>query len=100
MLIFMPIKLVLTNVLSYNEEVFITLIDVVSIGWSALLVILTIMYQNDYTLKKTFVTIILTLFTVLVVVALAVVLYMLISQLVDFVTSIYGEVVYRFVKKV
>ena len=100
MLVFMPIKLVLTNVLSYNEEVFITLIDVVSIGWSALLVILTIMYQNDYTLKKTFVTIILTLFTVLVVVALAVVLYMLISQLVDFVTSIYGEVVYRFVKKV
>ncbi len=100
MLIFLPIKLVLTNVLTFNEEFFITLIDVVSIGWSALLVLLTIMYQNDYTLGKTFVTIILTLFTVLVVVALAVVLYMLISQLVDFVTSIYGEVVYRFVKKV
>ena len=65
-----------------------------------LLVILVLMYQNDYTLKKTFTTIILTLFTVLVVVALAVVLYMLISQLVDFVLSIYGEVVYRFVKKV
>ena len=100
MLVFMPIKLALTNVLTFNEEFFITLIDFVSIGWTALLVILTIMYQNDYTLKKTFVTIILTLFTVLVVVALAVVLYMLISQLVDFVTSIYGEVVYRFVKKV
>ena len=100
MLIFMPIKLVLTNVLTFNEEFFITLLDVVSIGWSALLVILVLMYQNDYTLKKTFATIILTLFTVLVVVCLAVVLYMLISQLVDFVTSIYGEVVYRFVKKV
>ncbi len=100
MLIFMPIKLVLTNVLTFNEEFFITLIDVVSIGWSALLVILVLMYQNDYTLGKTLVTIVLTLFTVLVVVALAVVLYMLISQLVDFVTSIYGEVVYRFVKKV
>ncbi len=100
MLVFMPIKLALTNVLTFNEEFFITLIDFVSIGWTALLVILTIMYQNDYTLKKTFTTIILTLFTVLVVVALAVVLYMLISQLVDFVTSIYGEVVYRFVKKI
>ncbi|MBR3764166.1 MAG: YIP1 family protein [Clostridia bacterium] len=100
MLIFMPIKLVLTNVLTFNEEFFITLIDVVAIGWSALLVILVLMYQNDYTLGKTLVTIILTLFTVLVVVALAVVLYMLISQLVDFITSIYGEVVYRFVKKV
>ncbi len=100
MLIFMPINLVLTNVLTYNEEFFITLIQVVSIGWTALLVVLTIMYQNDYSLKKTFSTIILTLFTVLVVVALMVVMYMLISQLVDFIVSIYGEVVYRFVKKV
>ena len=100
MLIFLPIKLVLSNVLTYNEEFFITLIDVVSIGWSAVLVLLVLMYQNDYTLGKTIVTIILTLFTVLVVVALAVVLYMLISQLVDFILSIYGEVVYRFVKKV
>ncbi len=100
MIVFMPIKLALSNVLTFNEEFFITLIDVVSIGWSALLVILVIMYQNDYTLGKTIVTILLTLFTVLVVVALAVVLYMLISQLVDFITSIYGEVVYRFVKKV
>ena len=99
-IIFMPIKLLLTNVLSFNEAFFITLIDVVSIGWSALLVILVIMYQNDYTLGKTIVTILLTLFTVLVVVALAVVLYMLISQLWDFITSVYGEVVYRFVKKV
>ncbi len=100
MIIFLPIKLVLTNVLTYNEEFFITMIDFVSIGWTALLIVLMLMYQNDYTLKQTFKTIFLTLFCVLVVVALLVVLYMLISQLVDFVVSIYGEVVYRFVKKV
>lgn len=100
MIVFLPIKLVLTNVLTYNEEFFITMIDFVSIGWTALLIVLMLMYQNDYTLKQTFKTIFLTLFCVLVVVALLVVLYMLISQLVDFVVSIYGEVVYRFVKKV
>ncbi len=100
MIVFLPIKLVLTNVLTFNEEFFITLIDFVSIGWTALLIILMLMYQNDYTLKQTFKTIFLTLFCVLVVVALLVVLYMLISQLVDFVVSIYGEVVYRFVKRV
>ena len=100
MIIFMPIKLVLTNVLTFNEQFFITLIDVVAIGWTALLIILMLMYQNDYTLKQTFKTIFLTLFCVLVVVALIVVLYMLISQLVDFIVSIYGEVVYRFVKRV
>ena len=100
MIIFLPIKLVLTNVLTFNEQFFITLIDVVAIGWTALLIILMLMYQNDYTLKQTFKTIFLTLFCVLVVVALIVVLYMLISQLVDFIVSIYGEVVYRFVKRV
>ncbi|MBQ8202316.1 MAG: YIP1 family protein [Clostridia bacterium] len=100
MIVFQPIKLVLSNVLTFNEEFFITLIDVVSLGWTALLIVLMLMYQNDYTLKKTFKTIFLTLFCVLVVVALMVVLYMLISQLVDFIASIYGEVVYRFVKKV
>lgn len=100
MIVFLPIKLLLTNVLTFNEEFFITMIDFVSIGWTALLIVLMLMYQNDYTLKQTFKTIFLTLFCVLVVVALIVVLYMLISQLVDFVVSIYGEVVYRFVKKV
>ena len=100
MLIFQPVRLVLTNVLTYNEEFFITLLDFVSYGWTAVLIVLMIMYQNDYSLGKTIKTIFLTMFTVLVVVALGVVLYMLISQLIDFISSIYGEVVYRFVKKV
>ena len=100
MIVFLPVKLLLTNVLTFNEQFFITLIDVVSIGWTALLIVLMLMYQNDYTLKQTFKTIFLTLFCVLVVVALIVVLYMLLSQLVDFIVSIYGEVVYRFVKRV
>ena len=100
MIVFQPIVLILSNVLTFNEEFFITLLNVVSLGWTALLIVLMLMYQNDYTLKKTFSTIFMTLFCVLVVVALIVVLYMLISQLVDFIVSIYGEVVYRFVKRV
>lgn len=100
MIVFLPIELILSNVLTFNEEFFITLIQVISIGWTCLLIILMLMYQNDYSLGKTIKTIFLTAFCVLVVVALIVVLYMLISQLVDFVSSVYGEVVYRFVKKV
>lgn len=100
MIVFLPVRLILTNVLTFNEEFFISLLDFVSYGWTALLIILMIMYQNDYSLAKTIKTVVITMFTVLVVVALGVVLYMLISQLVDFIASIYGEVVYRFVKKV
>lgn len=99
MLIFQPITLALTNVLTYNEQFFITLINFVSIGWTVLLIVLTLMYMNDYSFKQTLVTIVITAFTVLIMVCLMFVIYVLVSQLIDFVVSVYGEVVYRFVKK-
>ena len=99
MMIFLPIRILLTNVLTYNESFFITLIDVVSYGWTGLLILLSIMYLNDYSLKQTLVIIILTLFTVLIAAALLFVIYVLITQLVNFISGIYGEVVYRFVRR-
>ena len=99
MLIFLPVRILLTNVLTFNEGFFITLIDVVSYGWTGLLILLMIMYLNDYSFKKTLITVILTAFTVLIVVALGFVIWVLINQLVNFVSGIYGEVVYRFVRR-
>ena len=99
LLIFLPIRIILTNVLTFNEGFFITLIDVVSYGWTGLLVLLMIMYLNDYSFKRTLATVILTAFTVLIVVALGFVIWVLINQLIDFVSGIYGEVVYRFVRR-
>lgn len=100
MIVVLPIELILSNVLTFNEEFFISLLNIIGIGWTCLLLVLMLMYQNDYTLGKTIKTIFITMFCVLVVVALIAVMYMLISQLVDFITSVYGEVVYRFVRKV
>ncbi len=100
MIIALPIRLILSNVVTFNEEFFLTLLDVVAYGTTGILVILAIMYLNDYTFKKTLAIIVITLFTVLVTVALLFVVYVLIGQLIDFVSSIYGEVVYRFVRKV
>lgn len=99
MLVFLPIRIVLTNVLTYNESFFITLIDVVSYGWMGMLILLMIMYLNDYSFKRTISIVILMLFTVLITVALLFVVYVLIVQLVNFLSGIYGEVVYRFVKR-
>ena len=99
MLVFLPIRILLTNVLTYNEAFFITLIDVISYGWTGLLILLMIMYLNDYSFKRTISIVILTLFTVLVTVALLFVVYVLIMQLVSFISGIYGEVVYRFVRR-
>ena len=63
-----------------------------------MLLFLNIMYLNDYSIRKTLWTLILTAFTALVTAALLFVVYVLVSQLVDFLASVYGEVVYRFVK--
>ncbi len=100
MIIALPIRLILSNVLTFNEEFFLTLLDVVAYGFTGVLIVLALMYLNDYSFKKTLGIIVITLFTVLVAVALLFVVYVLIGQLVDFVSSIYGEVVYRFVRKV
>lgn len=100
MLFAMPIQLIMTNVLTFNEEFFITVVQVVAYGWTGILIVLMLMYLNDYSFWQTIKIIIMTLFTVLIAAALIFVVYVLISQLVDFIVSIYGEVVYRFVKKV
>ena len=99
MIVFLPIRILLTNVLTYNEAFFITLIDVISYGWTGLLILLMIMYLNDYSFRRTLSIVVLTLFTVLVTVALLFVIYVLINQLVNFISGIYGEVVYRFVRR-
>ena len=99
LLIFLPVRILLTNVLTFNESFFITLIDTVSYGWTGLLVVLMIMYLNDYTFRRTLAILILTAFTVLIVVALGFVIWVLINQLIGFVSGIYGEVVYRFVRR-
>lgn len=93
----LPVVFALSHVLSYNEAVFISLIKTLSYGWTAVLIFLVIMYLNDYTIRKTIWTILLTAFTALIAVALLFVVYVLVSQLVDFLSSVYGEVVYRFV---
>lgn len=98
MIVALPVVLFLSNVLTNNEKIFITLVNVVAYGWSGLLVLLNVMYLNDYTMKKTIWTILLSIFTALICVALIFVTYVLVSQLYDFIASVIGEVVYRFVK--
>jgi len=100
LIIALPIRLILSNVVTFNEEFFLTLLDVVAYGFTGILIVLAIMYLNDYTFKRTIAILVITLFTVLVTVALLFVVYVLICQLIDFISSIYGEVVYRFVRKV
>lgn len=92
---FKPIMYVLTRILTLNEAFIISFLNIVVITWVVILIFLSIKEINNYNVKETFKIIGLTIFTAFVFILMAIVIYILVSQVVGFVTSIYGEVVYR-----
>jgi hypothetical protein len=65
------------------------------VTWIVILLFLAIKEVNNYSLKETIKIILLTAFTALIAVLVLFIVYVLISQVIDFVQAIYGEVVYR-----
>jgi len=90
-----PFVILLSNVLTFNESFIFSFANFVIYAWVLILVIVMIKEINDFSLGETFKVIFLTLFTMLIVTLVLFVLYVLISQLVDFITSVYREAVYR-----
>ncbi len=86
----------LSNIMSEDYESFYYLLLYISIGWSALLMVSSVLVIHQYTLGKTILT------TVLIVVAMAVIIFLLllffnlISQMVGFITGLYWEISLRF----
>ncbi|GHU92084.1 hypothetical protein FACS1894202_14470 [Clostridia bacterium] len=94
-----PIVIILTNVLTQGEDFFITLLNVVAYAWTGILVFLTVKNLNDYTFGKTIKTVLLTIFVALIMALLLFIVYVLISQVLDFVSAIFGEAVFKLAEK-
>jgi hypothetical protein len=90
-----PLGIILTNVLTFNESFFITLLNVVAYTWTGLLIVLAVKNLNDYSLRKTLWTLFLTLIVVMLMVMLIFVVYVLISQVIEFIAAIIGEAVHK-----
>ncbi len=90
-----PILYVAGMVLTINESFLIDFGNVIMITWIVILMFLSIKEINNYTVKETFKVIGITIFAAVVFVALVFIMYVLAAQVVNFVKSIYGEVVYR-----
>lgn len=94
-LIFMPLIFLLSHVVTYNEAFFVQFATVFMYVWILILVFISIMEINSYNVKETIKIIGLTLFTILIAVLLAFIIYVLWSQVFEFIQAIIGEVVYR-----
>ncbi len=91
----MPFIFLLSHAVSNNEIFFVQFGNFCMWVWIAVLVFISIQEINAYTVKETIKIIGLTIFTILIVCLLAFIIYVLWSQVFDFIQSIFGEVVYR-----
>lgn len=94
-IVFTPIIFALSHVVTDNEVFFVEFAQLFMIVWIAILVFISIREINNYTIKETVKIIGLTAFTILIALLLAFIIFVLWSQVFDFVQSIFGEVVYK-----
>ena len=93
--VLMPVIFVVSHVITYNEVFFVQFGTLFMYAWILILVFISIMEINSYNVKETVKIIGLTLFTILIAVLLAFIIYVLWAQVFDFIQSIIGEVVYK-----
>ncbi|MNJ43732.1 Yip1 domain protein [compost metagenome] len=85
----------ISNVLTQEEAVFYYLLNAIALIWCAGLLVIGTMTVHQFTLGKTLVTMGLTLIMAAIVIFLMLLLYSLFQQMVDFVYSIYTELIFR-----
>ena len=90
-----PVIFLLSHVVTDNERFFVDFGRLFMISWIAVLIFIAIKEINNYTVKETIKIILLTAFTILIVCLLAFIIYVLWSQVIDFLQQIPREVVYK-----
>ncbi|MCM1183958.1 MAG: YIP1 family protein [Roseburia sp.] len=90
-----PFVVLLSNVLTYNEVFLITFANIIVWVWMVVLILITVKEINNFTVKETAKALGLTAFTVLILALLICIIYVLFSQVIDFVVTVVREVVYR-----
>ncbi|WP_110929847.1 Yip1 family protein [Paenibacillus bouchesdurhonensis] len=93
-LIYYPTTFI-SNFLTQEEAAFYYLLNTMALIWCAGLLIAGTMTVHQFTMGKTLVTMLLTLIMAAIVIFLMLLLYSLFQQMIDFVYSIYTELIFR-----
>lgn len=83
---------VISNFLTYNENIVYELLMIVTYGWSAICLFRAIMELHDYTFWQAVKNIILTLFAFAMVILFVIVLRMLLTQFFGYFASLFREI--------
>ncbi|MDE6672300.1 MAG: YIP1 family protein [Ruminococcus sp.] len=89
------INLILSHILVRDEYIFMQLTEIVGTVWSVILIFSAVKAVHQYTLKKTFTAIILTLVMMLIMFVILILFMLLIQQILIFIAEISTEIIYR-----
>ncbi len=90
-----PIKFALSHCLTENEQFLITVVVVIMYVWVAVLIVIGMKEVNNFTGGETAKILFLTVFTILIAALLLFIVYVLWAQVFEFISALFGEVVYR-----
>lgn len=93
-LLLKPVAYGLSFILTNNEAFILTLVNVLAIAATAVLVIVMVRYMQDYSYRETFATLLLTVFTMLMMIIAVVIAASMLAQLYDFIASVWKEAMF------
>ena len=82
----------LTNILTANESVFISIITAIGIIWTAVLLFGGLYAIHQYSFSKTLVSVLLTIVAMIIIVFVSIIFYSLLQQAYGFIESLYQEI--------
>lgn len=85
----------MSHFITEEEAAFYSMVIGLGIAYGAILVLIGIMQVHNYTLSKTLQTLLLTFVAVLIIIFVALLLADLIGQVVNFIRSLYIEIIFR-----
>ncbi len=94
-IIFLPIYIILSNVLTLNESIILQILGFVMISYTLTLIFIAIKEIHNYEISQTFKNLLMTLFTMLIIGLIGFIVYVFGSQLSGFLESFIKEVLFR-----
>lgn len=91
--VILPILILLSNVLTYNEQFIYQFGMTIMIGWSAILIFFTVKDTHNFTIKETIYNLLMTVLMMVVMMIVIIMVYMMAMQVVEFIGDLIKEVV-------
>lgn len=94
-IVFTPILTLASRLMDGSQMGLYATLEIIILGWVVLLMILALKEMNGYSIGKTVLMILLTLFTMVMIWAMVILLYTIASQFMTMLKEVFYEVIYR-----